>query len=193
MNRFLIVTAAALLAFPMGAAEKPAAKADAKSKAAPAAKNATATAAPAAAATPQATGQVSASAPQPGDSPLVAAAKRSALKRQQKSPSSIITNESLGASTADAHITTTNSQRPIHVPASVPGEESAEVAFNRQRAEERKRAAAMAEATKRAEEKRRERLARAAGQSEEEGFLDDPAQQEHELEKTAGRQPSPQE
>lgn len=186
MKRVLILSAVALLALPVAAAtEKSATKSETK----PAAKAATNS--PAAAAPP--TAELS-TTPQPGDSPLVAAAKRASIKRQQKGKGQVITNETLkSASTAGAHITTTNAQQPVSAPApAIPGHESAEVAFNRARAEERKRAAEEAEAKKKAETARLERLARAAGRAEEEGFLDDPTLQEQHLEETAATQPPPQ-
>jgi hypothetical protein len=174
MNRILIISAAALIALPLSAAtEKVASKPAAKPAAAPAADPST--------------------TPKPGDSPLVAAAKRAALKRQQKAKGQVITNATLTtASSAPAHISTTNAQQFVSVPQPVmPGQESAEVAYNVARAEERKRAALEAEAKKKAEAARLEKLARAAAFAENEGFLDDPGLQEKQLEETAAQQPAP--
>lgn len=178
MNRLLTISAAAVLALPLfGAIEKPATAKPADAVAKTAAKPARTAAAPA--------------ATQSSDSPLVAAAKRAALKRQN-AKSQVITNDTLKSSTGAAHITTTNAQHEVTLPKSVaPGEESAEVAYNVARADKRKREAAEAEAKKKAEAERQERLARAAARADEEGFLDDPAAPEPHLEHSSANQPAP--
>lgn len=53
------------------------------------------------------------------DSPLVAAAKR-ANRRGRKPAATVITNATLKQSGANAHVTTTNAQRPLVLPPNLP-------------------------------------------------------------------------
>ena len=99
MNRLLIAATATLLAFPLLAGDakpaktgaKPAQKAAKPAAQKPAAqKSVSAKAAQTPAEQPAA---LNADAPQPGDSPLVAAAKRANLRRQQQKKSPAATSE----------------------------------------------------------------------------------------------------
>lgn len=182
MKRLAIITSAVLLSLPLGADEKKTAE---KTKQ----ETALAQQQPAPA-------QLSTEAPKPTDSPLVAAAKRGAAKRQ-KSKSKVITNETLDQGGRTAHITTTDSQRQFEfAPPPPPVQPSAEVIANEQAAARRKAEAeaAAAKAKKAEEEKKRQARAAAAMENGELGLQDAPADDaEREPLPPTPPQPQPQE
>jgi hypothetical protein len=187
MNRAgTTLLALALLAAPLLAEEKAKAKSDGKK---------TAQTTDTAAATSTQAPVVTPGEPSPEDSPLVQAAKRS--NRLGKKPTNVITNETLKASGAKAHVTTTKEQEPMYIPpphkkpAPTPEMIAAQKAELRRKAEEK----AKAEAAKK-EAAKQERVARAADDAEElyadDERIDDPAQAEKRLEDAHADKPPEQ-
>lgn len=154
MKRALIVLAVALPLLPLLADEPKSANTETK-------KDTTATAAPAA---------------QP-DSPLVAAAKRA--NRKGRKPSNLITNDTLKASGANAHVTTTTAQATINMPKPLePPRPTPEMEASRQQAEQRKQVAEQAEKDRKAKEEKTRAAEQAAAAAEEgyDGMQDDAAE-----------------
>lgn len=150
-----------VLALPVLAEEKKAEPA----KAAPAQE-----AAPAAAAATSATAQP--------DSPLVAAAKR-ANRLGRKPARTVITNESLKTSGANAHVTTTSSQTKIEMPAPLePPRATPEMIALKEQQDRRAKAAVEAEKARKAKEEQQRKLEEAASRAEEgfDGTQDDAAE-----------------
>ena len=121
--------------------------------------------------------------PAPEDSPLVAAAKR--MNRLGRKPASkiMITNETLKQSGGAGHITTSEQQPAINMPAPAPEPTpTPEMAIAKKKAAEQKRAAQIAAAKQQAEEQKLLRMA-AASEAAEEEYPDDvdPAQAEKAL------------
>ncbi|HEX7707193.1 MAG TPA: hypothetical protein VF701_12110 [Thermoanaerobaculia bacterium] len=106
-----------------------------------------------------------------GDSPLVAAAKRSG--RRGKTPGYVITNETLKQQSGDARITTTNTQQPLVMP-SAPARPTPEMAAAEEAKSRRRIADEAAAAEAKATAEREHRAAVAAGMAEEGEFVVDP-------------------
>jgi len=126
-----------------------------------------------------------AAAPQPApeDSPLVAASKR--MNRLGRKPKSkiVITNETLKQSGEGAHVTTSEQQPAIKMPAPSPATKpTPEMVAAKRTAEQKQAAARQTAAEQQAEQQKRERVAMAAEAAEEEYPDDvDPAQAEQAL------------
>lgn len=135
--------------------------------------------------------ETKAAATQPAaeDSPLVAASKR--MNRLGRKPKSkVITNETLKQAGDGAHVTTSEQQPAIRMPApSRAPEPTPEMMAAKKRAEEQKLAAEAEAAKQKAEEQRLRRMAAASEMAEEEYPDDvDPAEAEKALRDAAEAQ-----
>ena len=105
------------------------------------------------------------------DSPMVAAAKRA--NRKGRKPTNVITNETLSKSGANAHVTTTATQKPFVPPKPyVAPRPTPEMIAQQARDAEKRRTAADIAAQAKAEEQRKQ-AAEAAAAASEEGVYDD--------------------
>ncbi|MDQ3281967.1 MAG: hypothetical protein M3Q69_11205 [Acidobacteriota bacterium] len=137
--------------------------------------------------------QPAAATAQPGDSPLVQAARRS-TRKSKKTSTLVFTNESLKKS--QGHVSTSNAAAPVPAPAvpqPKPGPEAEIEARNARRAAElKKNEEYRAKAKAKSDEERLKRRAEAAAALEE-GLYDgtdvDPAQAEHDAEKANSGKP----
>jgi hypothetical protein len=126
--------------------------------------------------------QKQAATPQPEDSPLVAAAKRSG--RLNKKPSFVITNETLLQMNGGRVSTATTPYREIVMPAPLPPlQPTPEMVAGQIAAKERDARARIATEQKKAQEQRATRAQQRASQYQDESYLDDdPAAAEHAIE-----------
>ena len=108
---------------------------------------------------------------QPQDSPLVAAARRT--NRLGKKPSNVITNATLTkAGSASAHVTTTETQAPLILPAPLAEPAPTPEMVAKARADEQKKKAAAADEKKKKDLAAWEQKTRKAAERAEEGMYD---------------------
>jgi hypothetical protein len=179
MKRLVILSLAAALAFPLAADEPQ------KTAAAPQLEATT----PADAAAVQATAAPATQA----DSPLVAASKRSG-RRNKKTASKVITNETLKSS--KGHITTTTNQRPVNVPVPKLTPEEEKLQEQKELAAHQAKVRTIGDSEKKKAEEEKQRKLAAAAASAEEGLLenleDDPTTLEAAAEDASKKQKPPQ-
>ena len=124
------------------------------------------------------------STPAPVDSPLVAAARRA--NRRGKKPANVITNATLAKPGSSGHVTTTQNQGTLNLPAPAPPLPPTPEMIAAKEAEDRRKKAEAEAAKKRDEEAKREAKRAAATERVEDDVFDesqaDGSQGERELE-----------